>query len=109
MNELLNRIRNAQMLAGEQEIIKSLQERGIIEDDKELPMKVEKHKWKQVDLPEKLKPEFKAMHICVRGDCKCERLTSSYDNLPTYSRSGIIYDRTPECYGDIPINNQTID
>lgn len=36
MNELLNRIRNTQIEAGEQQVIKSLKERGIIKDDKEL-------------------------------------------------------------------------
>ena len=72
-------------------------------------MKSERHKWKKVDLPEKLKYDFKAMHVCVRGDCKCERLTSVYDNSYHYDRSGMYYDTAPECYGDTPINEQTID
>lgn len=72
-------------------------------------MKIERHKWKEVDLPQDLKPDFKAMHICTRGDCKCKRLTSRYDNSLNYNRSGIIYTKAPECYGDVPINNQTID
>ena len=32
MNDLLNRIRNAQIVAGEQEVIKSLKEKGLVED-----------------------------------------------------------------------------
>lgn len=74
-----------------------------------MKIKREHHKWKLVNLPEGLKPDFKAKHVCVRGDCKCERFTSSFDNRFQYERSGQLYDTVPECYGDVPINNQTID
>ena len=71
--------------------------------------KMKKHKWEKVDLPDNLKTDFKAKHICTRGDCKCERLTGRYDSIYIYERYGQIYDTAPDCYGDIPVNDQTID
>lgn len=65
------------------------------------------HKWKDITT-EKDKKEWKSVHICTRGDCNCIKHTSKH-NFPLYSRSGINYEYSPDCYGDIKLNDQTID
>jgi hypothetical protein len=71
--------------------------------------KDEQHKWENVELPEKLKSDFKAKYLCTKGDCKCEKLLSKFDNYPQYQRAGQMYSYAPDCYGSIPLNMQPID
>lgn len=76
----------------------------------------DKHSWKQVDFDESelkagFNPKWNKKHICKRGDCRCERITSisRQDTFYQYSRQGIMYNERPLCFGDTPINQQTID
>lgn len=64
----------------------------------------DKHKWKKI----KTEEGFAATYICVRGDCKCKKFVSNHKGLSfsQYSRSEIIYDSRPDCYGDKPISEQ---
>lgn len=85
--------------------------------------KEDQHSWKEVpisacgitqkDLDQIMRGlKLKSVHICERGDCKCIRTcVGGYgQSTYTYSRSGTYYstDR-PDCFGDIPINEQKID
>lgn len=69
----------------------------------------QQHKWKEVEVPEKLKDEFKQMFVCVRGECRTEKLLSKFDNYPQYERNGQLYSHAPVCYGDKLLNEQGID
>lgn len=68
-----------------------------------------KHKWEEKPVPENLKDTFRKKWVCIR--CNCERLQSKYDNsYLSYSREMIHYGSTrPDCFGSVPINEQTID
>ena len=66
------------------------------------------HKWKEVELPEVLTPEFTKKFICVNGDCKCVKLVSRH-KFNQYSRAMQFYNHMPECYGEILLNEQPID
>lgn len=69
----------------------------------------DKHKWSLPLKPNKgLRDTFDRAWICTR--CRCERLRSKRDNILMYSREGIHYGTTrPNCFGETPINDQTID
>lgn len=75
----------------------------------------DKHKWEQREVPDRLKDTFSKYHVCVRGECACERYyTAQYIqgkkfDYYSYWRSGIHYDTAPLCYGDISLSKQPID
>lgn len=64
-----------------------------------------KHKWTKVDTD--IRPLAK--YIC--DICKCKRYTSFAfgKTFHFYSREKMMYDHRPDCFGPIPINQQTID
>jgi len=74
-------------------------------------MDKQRHKWEQVEVPDNLKDTFKKKAVCTRGDCKCERLTSYHKGIAynQYTRNHQLYNEVPECYGDVPLNEQGID
>lgn len=69
------------------------------------------HKWKIVEVPERLKEAFYQKQVCTRGECKCEKLTtiSRGRTYYQYCRDGQCYSNAPECFGDTPLNDQGID
>lgn len=70
----------------------------------------EKHKWIEVPLKDTGLSVIKR-EKCIRGECNCERTTYFMMGLTgyMYSRDGQVYSLAPECHGDIPLNDQTID
>lgn len=67
------------------------------------------HKWQEVEVPDGLKDTFKRKDVCVRGECKCERLLSRRGNIYQYERAKNLFNHAPKCYGDILLNEQPID
>lgn len=67
-----------------------------------------RHKWTETEVPQKLKDSFARRFIC--GYCGCEKLISKSDSrVKIYERSQQISQTMPECFGKIPLNEQTID
>lgn len=67
----------------------------------------DKHKWKELPVPQGDNKYTKSIHVCTR--CKCYRFISNYRDVQ-YEREKQMYGNTrPDCFGDIPINEQTID
>lgn len=78
--------------------------------------KDDQHSWKGFPLTDDLlgvgfNPKKTKMFICQRGDCKCERLSTRHygHTFNQYSRGMVMHSSIPNCFGDTPINQQTID
>lgn len=66
------------------------------------------HRWKEVEVPKDLSDTFAHKYVCIRGDCRTEKLVGR-DHVAQYIRERQFYTYAPECYGDTPLNEQTID
>lgn len=69
----------------------------------------DKHYWKKVELEKDMSYTFDKKEECKR--CKCTRYRSRNDSSYfLYQRGMALYgtDR-PNCFGSVPINEQTID
>jgi hypothetical protein len=62
-------------------------------------------------MPENLKSSFQYRYVCTRGECGCEKLVYYIGSEAhyLYDRAGQITNHCPECYGDVLLNQQTID
>lgn len=65
------------------------------------------HKWREIEIPEKNKGAYKKMFKCVRGECGCIKYIG-LDNFAQYERAKHLFSQAPDCYGDIPLSQQSI-